>query len=110
MAKFTISRRANGQYYFNLKADNGEIILSSEGYTSKTGCINGVEAVKFNAIYDSRYEKKISYNNKYYFILKAPNGQVIGISEMYESSYSRDNGILAVKRYAPPAIVFDISI
>ena len=49
MGKFIISLRTNGQYYFVLKAENGQIILASEGYTSKAGCINGIESVKKNA-------------------------------------------------------------
>ena len=38
-----------GQYRFNLKATNGEIIARSEGYTSKAGCVNGINSVKKNA-------------------------------------------------------------
>ena len=38
-----------GQYRFNLKAANGEIIARSEGYSSKAGCVNGVNSVKKNA-------------------------------------------------------------
>ena len=46
MGKFVISTRSNGEYQFNLKADNGQVILSSEGYTTKAGCENGIESVK----------------------------------------------------------------
>ena len=38
-----------GQYRFNLKATNGEIIARSEGYSSKAGCVNGINSVKKNA-------------------------------------------------------------
>ena len=38
-----------GEYRFNLKARNGEIIASSEGYKSKASCLNGIESVKKNA-------------------------------------------------------------
>ena len=76
MAKFEISTRKNGEYQFNLKAGNGQIILTSEGYTTKPNCINGIESVKKNSPEDSRYEKKDSSNGKYYFNLKATNGQI----------------------------------
>src|SRR6185295_15012668 len=95
-AKFTIFKGTNGDFYFNLKAANGEKVLASEGYTSKSGCENGIESVKINAPIDSLYEKKTSSNSKYYFVLKASNGQVIGTSEMYNSSGGRDNGIEVV--------------
>ena len=109
-AKFQIFESSvNGQYYYRLRSANNEIILSGEGYTTKQSCLNGVSSVKNNAPYDSRYERRVSTNNKYYFVLKAANGEIIGVSEMYESSYGRDNGIAAVKRDAPGAVVEDLT-
>lgn len=107
MGKFVISARKNGEYQFSLKADNGQAILASEGYSAKSGCENGIESVRNNAPNDGRYERKTSSNGKYYFNLKASNGQVIGTSEMYESEAGRDNGIDSVKRNAPDAKVVD---
>lgn len=46
MCKFEIFKGSNGQYYFRLKAENGEIIAQSEGYTSKQGAQNGIAAVR----------------------------------------------------------------
>lgn len=109
MAKFVIKKRANGEYQFDLKAGNGEGILTSEGYSSKSGCENGIESVRKNSQDDSKFEKKTSSNGKYFFNLKATNGQIIGTSEMYESSSGRDNGIESVKKNAPSATVDDQS-
>ena len=107
MGKFQIKKRSNGEFQFNLKAGNGEIILTSEGYKTRAGCDNGIESVKKNAPDDSRYDRLTSKNDKYYFNLKAGNGEIIGTSEMYESMESRDGGIDAVKRNAPVAIIDD---
>ncbi|RYZ19958.1 MAG: DUF1508 domain-containing protein [Chitinophagaceae bacterium] len=107
MGKFVITKRTNGEFQFNLKADNSQTILTSEGYSTKAGCENGIASVKSNASDDSRYEKKTSTNNKYYFNLKASNGLIIGTSEMYESAGSRDTGIASVKSTAPGASVDD---
>lgn len=107
MGKFVIKTGANGQYYFSLKAENGQKILASEGYTTKSACENGITSVKNNAKDDSKYEKKTSANDKYYFNLKATNGQIIGTSEMYETSSGRDNGIESVKINAPKADVIE---
>lgn len=107
MGKFVIKTGSNGQYYFNLKADNGQVILSSEGYTTKTSCQNGIDSVKANAKSDSNYDRRTSSNGKYYFNLKAVNGQIIGTSEMYETSSGRDNGIESVKTNAPGATVVE---
>lgn len=105
MGKFVVSTRANGEFQFNLKADNGQVILTSEGYTSKAGCENGIESVRKNAPDDGKYDRLESKNGKYYFNLKAGNGQIIGSSQMYESEAGRDNGIDSVKRNAPGATV-----
>ncbi|WP_370526845.1 YegP family protein [Bacteroides sp. 51] len=107
MAKFEITQRKNGEFQFNLKASNGEIILTSEGYTAKESCKNGIESVKKNSTNDDRFERKLSSNGKFFFNLKAINGQVIGTSEMYESESNRENGIASVKKNAPAAEVVD---
>ncbi|WP_342087431.1 YegP family protein [Dyadobacter sp. OTU695] len=109
MGKFVITKRANGEFQFNLKAGNGQVILASEGYTTKAACENGVESVKKNSQDDARFERLTSKNDKYYFLLKATNGQAIGSSEMYESVASRDNGIESVKKNAPDAELDDQS-
>jgi len=105
MGKFAISKRKNGEFQFNLKADNGQVILSSEGYTTKAACDNGIESVRKNSANDSAFERKKSANSKDYFNLKATNGQIIGTSEMYESASAMENGIASVKKNAPDATV-----
>jgi len=109
MGKFVIKKRLNGEFQFNLKATNGQVILTSEGYSSKSGCLNGIDSVKTNSPHDDRYERKKSSNGKYYFNLKSTNGQVIGSSEMYEASSGMENGINSVKTNAPNASTEDIS-
>lgn len=47
--KFEVYKDKKEQYRFRLKAGNGEIIASSEAYTSKDACMNGIESVKKNA-------------------------------------------------------------
>jgi uncharacterized protein YegP (UPF0339 family) len=107
MGKFVISTRANGDFQFVLKASNGQVILASQGYSGKASCENGVESVRKNAQDATHFEKLTSSNGKFYFNLKATNGQVIGSSEMYEREASRDNGIDSVMRNAPDATIDD---
>ena len=108
MAKFEITMRKNGEFQFNLKASNGEVILTSEGYTTKSACLNGVESVKKNAVEEKRYEKLVAKNGKPYFTLKATNGQIIGQSQMYASERNRNNGIASVMKNAPVAEVVEV--
>lgn len=107
MGKFVISKRSNGEFQFNLKAGNGQVILSSEGYTARGGCDNGIESVKKNSQDESNFDKKTASNGKFYFNLKAGNGQIIGSSQMYESEQGRDNGINSVMENAPDASIED---
>ena len=108
MAKFEITTRKNGEFQFNLKASNGEVILTSEGYTTKAACLNGAESVKKNAVEEKRFEKLVAKNGKPYFTLKATNGQVIGQSQMYASERNRDNGIASVMKNAPVADIVEL--
>lgn len=105
MGKFVITKGKNDEFYFKLKADNGQVILTSEGYSSKAACENGIESVKKNAQEDARFDRKESSNGKFFFNLKAANSQIIGKSEMYEAKASMENGIESVKKNAPKASV-----
>ncbi len=105
MGSFVISKRKNGEFQFVLKAGNGQVILASEGYTTKAACENGIESVRKNSQVDARFDRLEAKNGKPYFNLKATNGQIIGNSEMYESVAARDNGIASVAKNAPDATV-----
>ncbi len=107
MGKFIIKTRKDGQFQFNLKAVNGQVILTSEAYKAKDSCLAGVESVKKNAAEDKRFEVLTAKNGKPYFNLKAANGQVIGSSQMYASMATLKNGIASVKNNAPQAEIID---
>ena len=109
MGKFEIKTRKNGEFQFNLKATNGQVILTSEGYKSKASCINGVESVKKNCQDEKRFEVKEASNGKPYFNLMATNGQIIGSSQMYANQVNMKNGIASVMKNAPDAEVVDLT-
>lgn len=108
MAKFEVSVRKNGEFQFNLKAQNGQVILTSEGYKTKAACMNGIESVKKNAPVEARFEKMVAKNGKPYFALKATNGQVIGMSQMYASDKTCAAGIASVMKNGPIAETVEI--
>src|SRR5205814_5310580 len=108
-AKFELKKSGNGQFYFSLKAANGEPILASEMYQSKAGAENGIQSVKTNAPIDSRYERKTSTSGQPYFVLKAANGEPIGRSETYLSASAMEYGIASAKANAPGATVGDLT-
>lgn len=118
MGKFVISKTKNGEFTFNLKAGNGEVILTaSESYTSMSGCKGGIASVQKNALahvedqtvdgFEKLTHPKFEvYRDKageFRFRLKAKNGENIGKSEGYKRKDSCLNGIASVGKNAPDA-------
>ncbi len=56
--KFEMYTDKGGEFRFRLKATNGQIIATSEGYNAKAGCLNGIESVKKNAV-EGKIEEKL---------------------------------------------------
>ena len=106
--KFECYKDKAGEHRFRLKAGNGETILSSEGYSSKKGCDNGIESVRKNAAVPERFEKTQTAGGKFRFNLKAANSQVIGVSQNYDSESGLDNVIKSVAKNAPDEKVVEL--
>ncbi len=116
MGKFVVKETATG-IKFDLKASNGEVIATSEVYTTEDACLNGIDSVKNNCVggiedqtvegYEAvKHPKFELYEDKageFRFRLKATNGQVIAVSEGYKSKAGAINGIESVKKNAPEA-------
>ena len=118
MGKFVIKQTATG-YKFDLKAGNGEVIATSEIYTTEAACIKGLESVKaccvgevedqtvepIEAKKHPKFELYTDKSGEFRFRLKAKNGQIIATSESYKTKASCENGIESVKKNAPEAEV-----
>jgi uncharacterized protein YegP (UPF0339 family) len=107
--KFELKRSKDGQFMFNLKATNGQVILTSELYTTKPSAENGIESVRKNSSREGAFEVKNNAKGEPYFILKATNGQEIGRSEYYSSKTAMEKGIESVKKNAPEAAIEDLT-
>ena len=118
MGKFVVKQTATG-IKFDLKANNGEIIATSEVYTTEAACLNGIESVRnncvgeiedqtvegFETVKHPKFEMYLDKAGEYRFRLKARNGEIIATSEGYKAKASCLNGIDSVKRNAPDAPV-----
>ena len=119
MGKFVIRETKTGMK-FDLKAGNGEVIATSEVYTSEKACRNGIASVQKNAPVAAvenqtvegyaveKHPKFEVYTDKageFRFRLKATNGQIIAVSEGYKAMASCMNGIESVKKHAVDAPV-----
>lgn len=109
MAKFEVYKSGKkNEFRFRLKADNGQTILSSEGYTSRAACLNGIDSVKKNSKDPKRITKSLTPGKMFRFAVVAGNNEIIGISQNYKSETGRDNGIESVKRNAVKAEIKDV--
>lgn len=121
MGKFVVKETKTG-IKFDLKASNGEVIATSEVYSSKAACMNGVESVKKNAavaeVEDQTVENVATKKNPKFevytdkagetrFRLTASNGQTIAVSEGYKTKANALNGVESVKKNAPDAAVVE---
>lgn len=110
MAKFEVYQSGKkNEFRFRLKADNGQTILSSEGYTSKAACLNGIDSVKKNAKDPKRVTKSTTPGKMFRFSVTAGNNEIIGVSQNYKSENGRDNGIDSVKRNATKAVIKEVN-
>ena len=107
--KFEIKATANGKFIFNLKAGNGEVILTSQMYKSLVGAKRGIASVKKNAADAARFETKTAKNGEVFFVLKARNSQVIGQSETYPNEAVLKKGVASVQKNAPDATIVEIA-
>jgi len=104
-AKFEIKKATSGQFYFNLRAGNNEVILTSQQYKELASAKTGIDSVKANVGDDGKYERKTATDGQQFFVLKAANGETIGKSEMYKTAAAMEKGIASVKANAPGAAV-----
>lgn len=107
MAIFELKKSDTGKFHFNFIGTNEKTILRSEQYGSKAAAQNGIESVRKNAGNDARYELKESSSGKFFFNLKAANGQVIGTSMMYTDTAVRETIMSDLKSSAAMADVVE---
>lgn len=118
MGKFVIKKTGSG-IKFDLKAGNGEVIATSEVYTTEDACNKGIESVRANVaamvedqtakpiqtITNPKFEIYTDKGGEFRFRLKARNGSIIVASEGYKTKSACENGIESVKKNAPDAAV-----
>ena len=90
-------------FSFAFLDSSGKTLLKSENYKAKESALNGIESVKKNCQNDARYEHKEAKNGKFFFNLKAANGQIVGTSMMFSTQSERDNVIAQLKSDGPEA-------
>ena len=95
-ARVQILQGATGEYRFNVYAANGQIVLSSEQYTTAAAAWNGAFAAQ-DASAAAGFAVLTSTDGRYYFTVTAANGEIVGTSQMYTTQTSANAGIASVK-------------
>lgn len=104
---YQISSTSNDKFMFNLKAENNQVILTSQVYEQKQSAIAGIESVQVNGSDAKNFEHKVSTAGEPYFVLKAQNGEIIGNSQMYSSEAAAQVGIASVQTNSPSKKIAD---
>lgn len=107
--KIEIYKDKKGEYRFRLKASNGENLLASEGYKSKSSAKNGAASVARNCSDSACFVKNKTASGKHRFNMRAKNNKVIGVSQNYDSDAGCDKGIKAIGRAAKGAKIVDLT-
>ncbi|MEO8703347.1 MAG: DUF1508 domain-containing protein [Kofleriaceae bacterium] len=100
-ARSEVVQGESGQFHFNFFAKNGQIVLSSESYTSQEAAFNGAFAVQTVGQNAAAYTVKQSESGSFFFTVKAENGQVVGISQQYTTKQSAQTGAAALQKLLP---------
>ncbi len=95
-ARAEIEEGTTGQFHFNLFAQNGQVVMTSETYTTIQGAWNGEFAAQ-DAVTAGTFTIKTATNGQYYFVETASNGDVVGTSELYTTKAAAQAGITAVQ-------------
>lgn len=98
-AQYELKTARNGKLYFNLLAANGEVILTSQMYASRSGARKGIASVQSNAGSADRFQRRQGKGGKSHFVLKAANHRVIGTSQVYHSKQAMEKGIKSVMKH-----------
>ena len=105
---FEVYKDAREEHRFRLKAPNGQIIATGEGYSTKASCLNGINSVKENCINPERWETYQDSSEEWRFRLKAANGQIIATGEGYSTEAALKNGVESIQKYALSADIKEV--
>ena len=108
-SKFVLKKAAGGQFMFNLVANNGKVVLTSERYKSKAAAVNGIKSVKKHSRATKNFERGKTKSGGAKFVLKASNGETIGRSQTYAGSSGCSGGIRSVASCAPAGKIEDLT-
>jgi uncharacterized protein len=104
---YKLDKSKDNKFFFNLKADNHESVLTSETYNAKQSALDGIASVQKNSQVAEHFKAKVSKKGLHFFDLIAGNNETIGKSEEYASEQGMKDGMAVVKKLGPTKIIKD---
>ena len=104
--KFHIEK-FNGEYSWDLKASNGQILCQADGYTTKAGCLNSIESFKKN-VTDGVFKCVKDKTGRYCYKLYTQNGRVCVVGESYTTKSSAESAANSVVAFYQLADIVEI--
>jgi uncharacterized protein YegP (UPF0339 family) len=91
--KVQLWKSSDSQFRFHVVSGNGRILLTSEGYTSRTGALNGILSVLDNGVDPAMYLLNKTPTDRYSLHLRAANWETIAFTQAYSTKSSAKRAI-----------------
>ena len=103
--KFVVEKY-NGEFSWDLKATNGQILCQAEGYMSKVGVMNSIENFKKN-VEKGSFKIIKDKNDHFHYNLYTPTGRVAAIGETYASKQQAESAVNSVVAFYKKAEIVE---
>lgn len=106
VGKWTVEMKSSTEYMAKLSANNGEVMLTSEIYSSEKGARSGIQTI-IKAIENGEFVIYQDKSNDYYYKLKNANNRFLCAGEIYRSKDRCLRAVESVRRIAKDAVISD---
>ena len=106
MGKWTIEHKGDGEFVATLAASNGEVMLTSEAYSSADGARSGIATI-IKGVASGKFVIYRDKNDNYYYKLKTQNNRLLCVGEIYRAKDQCERAVESVKRIAPASTIED---
>lgn len=104
-ARLELAVGATGQFHWNVHAKNGQVVVTSEHYTTEAAALNGAYLVQERGRDLASYQIKQNAAGGFYFTIDAANGEIIGVSQAYTTRASAQTAVHGVIELLPSVFV-----
>ncbi len=104
--KWIVEKESDGEFVSKLLASNGEVMLTSEIYTTEEGARNGIATI-IRGVESNNFIVYQDKNNNYYYKIKTANNRLLCAGEIYKAKDACLKAVESVKRIAKDSLVVE---